>query len=912
MDKPRRCSVSEPHRVVEDGVKIKNEVLYASENLGVPLKHSEIIEQKPFSSIQSADSTLMKVVKREDGPLSPNEHDVKENLPTNVIFNLVPKIKKGEKEEFVGDDLLNTLHTCIEIKNEIPSQSLDSERVEKGNNLHPLMRSSSTQPHGAVPSFEDGDATTSRMTIQPADTHEQEHFPYWHQTETRNLHVNPREVGGANTSRMTFQPAGSYEQEHFPYWHQTETRTLHVNPREVGGANTSRMTFQPASSYEQEHFPHWHQTETRNLHVNPREVGGANTSRMTIQPASNYEEEFFSNPHQMKTRDIHANPEVAFPYNVPRLDKAQTFNVPASCSISRTGIQDTFPFRGHVQPQLFALTRLLHGLNNQPQPQLIRHPFPGSQGFVYQNGRNNQIEIPLTPSNTYHFEPRQIPFNMNINQENLASVRNDANYFRHARQIHFPAGQRQNHEFHVDLRSSDRACECYQCRSMNQRNGSLPLGFAPRQMPLYNDHREKNIPTQVFAVNSENNSSCAQSSVTPEDQSCSNSGGRPFSCTFCADSFVTQTELKIHMRRNSGKVYGCHYLCAHSFSNPCKLQKHMRVHTGGKPFRCQQCPASFQGEWNLKSHMLARHSDENPFRCPQCSSSFTCKSSLTFHLKKHSGERPFPCDQCDASFQAKNCLMRHKTVHSRERPFVCEQCGSAFARKNGLTKHLVVHTNERPYRCEHCDKSFKARVTLRKHMRAHNGEKSFICAHCSAAFPVKGELYRHMMIHTGVKPYKCKYCPFACNQGNSLKRHLRTHTGEKPFTCDHCSVSFTQKGSLISHLKQHSDGNPYRCDHCSVSFRRKSRLAQHMKIHSCETPFSCEQCPFATNQKSSFTKHMKLHLGDQVFTCDHCSAAFARKRRLISHLKRHDRVNRLVMEETAPAIPVQGQRNKIN
>jgi len=56
----------------------------------------------------------------------------------------------------------------------------------------------------------------------------------------------------------------------------------------------------------------------------------------------------------------------------------------------------------------------------------------------------------------------------------------------------------------------------------------------------------------------------------------------------------------------------------------------MRRHSGERPFKCTYCPQSFMRSSTLKIH-LRRHTGERPYECLECGKKFSESGNLKTH-----------------------------------------------------------------------------------------------------------------------------------------------------------------------------------------------------------------------------------------------------------------------------------------
>lgn len=109
-------------------------------------------------------------------------------------------------------------------------------------------------------------------------------------------------------------------------------------------------------------------------------------------------------------------------------------------------------------------------------------------------------------------------------------------------------------------------------------------------------------------------------------------------------------------------------ICNKTFSTPFARMGHMRTHYSGLPrkFACTECDKRYLTQSQLKKHLRV-HSGVKPYRCNLCPKAFLRKWDLTRHTRVHTGEKPFQCSYCNVKFGYMRTLRRHeKRSHPEE------------------------------------------------------------------------------------------------------------------------------------------------------------------------------------------------------------------------------------------------------
>ena len=172
-----------------------------------------------------------------------------------------------------------------------------------------------------------------------------------------------------------------------------------------------------------------------------------------------------------------------------------------------------------------------------------------------------------------------------------------------------------------------------------------------------------------------------------------------YKCTECHISFLTDGELKLHIKDHNlicKNDFNCK-LCSMNLRNKHAYENHMSENHNQK-FICQTCGNMYDSRRNLRSH-LRSHNLIKKYKCTNegCDKSFRHHHHLTNHLRVHSKNSPFICNECDQTFRQKYALTLHKKKH--EKDFIeCEKCKSQFIRPIQLTKHRdLCDGTFRPY-----------------------------------------------------------------------------------------------------------------------------------------------------------------------------------------------------------------------
>ncbi|KAJ6637908.1 Zinc finger protein [Pseudolycoriella hygida] len=235
-------------------------------------------------------------------------------------------------------------------------------------------------------------------------------------------------------------------------------------------------------------------------------------------------------------------------------------------------------------------------------------------------------------------------------------------------------------------------------------------------------------------------------------------------CPICHKSFPDG--LKRHMRVHSGeRPYVC-IECGAAYKQAYGLTMHKAIHNdSGELYYCDTCNngKGYRSKYALKDHLKAHYRVRNedatlasmkstwkpPKSCPICGfESYNIRSHI---IARHTTSRPFKCEICGETFKFKKDLQTHHAYHSDEMNFKCEICEKRFKTKRKLVIHKRIHTEEKLHKCEVCSKTFLVSTYLKKHMRLHTGEKKrHGCSECSKDYSGITDLRRHLEREHGI------------------------------------------------------------------------------------------------------------------------------------------------------------------
>ena len=136
-------------------------------------------------------------------------------------------------------------------------------------------------------------------------------------------------------------------------------------------------------------------------------------------------------------------------------------------------------------------------------------------------------------------------------------------------------------------------------------------------------------------------------------------------------------------------------------------------------FRCNLCDYSSNRSYNYKQHMLSSKHQQNENLSNSEKSDEETVAEAMGQLKNR-----FRCNLCDYSSDIPYNVKRHMLVKhtpNSEWPFSCKDCGRRFTSQSELKRHkLWKHTpkSEWPYYCQPCGRHFTSQSELNRHKRS--------------------------------------------------------------------------------------------------------------------------------------------------------------------------------------------------
>ena len=133
--------------------------------------------------------------------------------------------------------------------------------------------------------------------------------------------------------------------------------------------------------------------------------------------------------------------------------------------------------------------------------------------------------------------------------------------------------------------------------------------------------------------------------------------------------------------------------CGKVYQYKSTLYEHVRRIHRKIRHKCNQCQNDYRHSYNLKIHIITKHSEKPPqLKCDHCDKTYTKKQNLQFHINSiHKGVR-YGCEQCDKKFIAQKDLKFHiKKVHEKRvtTEYKCGVCDMTYESRSGLYDHTI-------------------------------------------------------------------------------------------------------------------------------------------------------------------------------------------------------------------------------
>ena len=220
--------------------------------------------------------------------------------------------------------------------------------------------------------------------------------------------------------------------------------------------------------------------------------------------------------------------------------------------------------------------------------------------------------------------------------------------------------------------------------------------------------------------------------------------------------------------------------CGKVFRKPFNLHVHMKRHTKEMPYACNICGKRFLDKASCKYH-TATHSSVKPYKCSTCGKGFKTRHQCNHHKVLHMGNMAIKCSLCGRVCVSKYNLKMHmlsRHTAERDKPYHCEKCQKGFILKCNLRSHQQVHDNKSVYfKCSKCLKKYIHKCDLLHHeAKFHSAMPYLRCVLCNASFTSKSKLVAHRKLS------RCLVCNLELGTHQSLCGHMKAHRQATDYT----------------------------------------------------------------------------------------------------------------------------------
>ncbi|XP_075168517.1 transcription factor grauzone-like [Haematobia irritans] len=286
----------------------------------------------------------------------------------------------------------------------------------------------------------------------------------------------------------------------------------------------------------------------------------------------------------------------------------------------------------------------------------------------------------------------------------------------------------------------------------------------------------------------------------------------PMVCNLCNFDCKTFVDIGKHFEEFHSKIKPYIMCCKKRFTRRHYIAQHALQHEDPNCFRCEECNRSFKTSYNLHTHNLSFHQQEEDGMhvCEICSQKFPRRKLLEFHKPTHipKDQWSFFCMKCPTPrpFASEYLLKTHESVHKRETN-ICHVCAKEIKDKYLFEKHVRLHFEDSGPRvkCPYpdCESWLKDEYNLKDHLRRHNSEGIiYKCPACEKICKNRKALSQHKRNNHSNKQYKCGQCDKVFKKAITLKEHTAHHTGESLYKCPFCPRTFNSNANMYSHKKK--------------------------------------------------------------------------------------------------------------
>lgn len=163
------------------------------------------------------------------------------------------------------------------------------------------------------------------------------------------------------------------------------------------------------------------------------------------------------------------------------------------------------------------------------------------------------------------------------------------------------------------------------------------------------------------------------------------------------DQESTRKPELIELGEGEGKTYGCSFCPNKVFKKKPEVLRHFQKHiplSQRKRFQCERCKEKFISNSNLKTHMKVCTGVVKMLVCKRCKAEFDNKTDYEDHLAEaHNTGRKHECSICHKQLRRASDVRKHMLTHSEGKPFGCDICGKKFRTESYVKIHKQAHYN---------------------------------------------------------------------------------------------------------------------------------------------------------------------------------------------------------------------------
>jgi len=185
----------------------------------------------------------------------------------------------------------------------------------------------------------------------------------------------------------------------------------------------------------------------------------------------------------------------------------------------------------------------------------------------------------------------------------------------------------------------------------------------------------------------------AQYGVEPQ-QSFNNSNGW-ISEPFGEDNSKQPELIEVEVAEGEEKKYKCSFCPNKEFKKKPEVMRHFKKHiplSQRRKFQCEMCKEKFISNSNLKTHLKVCSGVAKIYTCKRCKAEFDNKTDYEDHLADvHNTGRNHECHICHKQLRRAGDVKKHMLTHSEGKPFVCDICGKRFRTESYVKVHKQAH-----------------------------------------------------------------------------------------------------------------------------------------------------------------------------------------------------------------------------